>query len=132
MAFVTTLHLQASAAAALSCKPMLPVTRGGHGHTLLTYSHLTRGNTTLCESCQIPITLHHALLSCPVHDDLHQILFPDTTSLCELLEDDEIAITSVFLYLKKTNAFIRQLSQNVLRLHLNFFQPFLLHSSHCL
>ncbi len=31
MAFVTTLHLQASADAALSCKPGSPVTRGGHG-----------------------------------------------------------------------------------------------------
>ncbi len=30
MAFVTTLHLQASDDAALSCKPMRPVTRGGH------------------------------------------------------------------------------------------------------
>ncbi len=29
MAFVTTLHLQASADAALSCKPVQPVTRGG-------------------------------------------------------------------------------------------------------
>ncbi len=31
MAFVTTLHLQASADVALSCKPEKPVTRGGHG-----------------------------------------------------------------------------------------------------
>ncbi len=29
MAFVTTFHLQASADAALSCKPGQPVTRGG-------------------------------------------------------------------------------------------------------
>ncbi len=32
MAFVTTLHLQASADAALSCKPGRPVTRRGCGH----------------------------------------------------------------------------------------------------
>ncbi len=34
MAFVTMLHLQASADAALSCKPGRPVPRGGHvfGH----------------------------------------------------------------------------------------------------
>ncbi len=31
MAFVTTLHLQASADAALSCKPGRPVTIRGHG-----------------------------------------------------------------------------------------------------
>ncbi len=31
MGFVTTLHLQASADAALSCEPGMPVTRGGHG-----------------------------------------------------------------------------------------------------
>ncbi len=31
MAFVTTLHLQASADAAFSCKPVWPVTRGGCG-----------------------------------------------------------------------------------------------------
>ncbi len=30
MGFVTTLHLQASADAALSCKPVRPVSRGGH------------------------------------------------------------------------------------------------------
>ncbi len=30
MAFVTTLHLQVSADAALSCKPGRPVTKGGH------------------------------------------------------------------------------------------------------
>ncbi len=29
MAFITTLHLQASADAAMSCKPVQPVTRGG-------------------------------------------------------------------------------------------------------
>ncbi len=33
MAFVTTLHLQASSDAALSCKPVRPVTKGGHGTT---------------------------------------------------------------------------------------------------
>ncbi len=32
MAFVTMLHLQASADVALSCKPGRPVTRGGHGN----------------------------------------------------------------------------------------------------
>ncbi len=31
MAFVITLHLQASADAALSCNPVRPVTRGAHG-----------------------------------------------------------------------------------------------------
>ncbi len=33
MAFVTMLHLQASADAALSCKPGRPVSRGGHGYS---------------------------------------------------------------------------------------------------
>ncbi len=32
MAFVTILHLQASADAALSCEPGRPVTRGGNGY----------------------------------------------------------------------------------------------------
>ncbi len=44
MAFVTTLHLQASADAALSCKPVRPITRGGHGmahlHDHDSYTHL--------------------------------------------------------------------------------------------
>ncbi len=35
MSFVTTLHLQASADAALSCKPVQPVTTGGRGYTLI-------------------------------------------------------------------------------------------------
>ncbi len=38
MAFVTTLHLQTSADAALSCKPGRPVTRGGHEQGLFATS----------------------------------------------------------------------------------------------
>ncbi len=34
MAFITTFHLQASADAALSCKPERPVARGGHGFSI--------------------------------------------------------------------------------------------------
>ncbi len=37
IAFVTTLHLQASADAALSCKPGRLVTRGGHAPTELAH-----------------------------------------------------------------------------------------------
>ncbi len=40
MAFVTTLHLQASVDAALSSKPGRPVTRSGHGTSVEKSAHL--------------------------------------------------------------------------------------------
>ncbi len=44
MAFVITLYLQASAVAALSCKLVQPVIRGGHGTT-----NSCRNSVTCCE-----------------------------------------------------------------------------------
>ncbi len=50
MAFVTTLHLQASADAALSCKPGRSVTRGGHGSGPLTIQ--IKGNLSTLDECK--------------------------------------------------------------------------------
>ncbi len=61
IASLTTLHLQASADAALPCKPRRSVTRGGHAQTVpptekpyVYAQRRTLGNTALffCEVCQ--------------------------------------------------------------------------------
>ncbi len=52
MAFVTALHLQASADAAFSCKPLWPVTRGGHcsPHIVGKLVKSTNCTQTVCET----------------------------------------------------------------------------------
>ncbi len=64
MAFVTTLHLQASADAELSCKPVRPVTRGGHDmfHVLETVLPDVIYFSFCCTRIRIPSSIYRLTL----------------------------------------------------------------------
>lgn len=80
------------------------LTRLRLGHTKITHSNLKKQPTLLCSLCNLPLTIHHLLATCPSLS-LQRTKNFKSPSLTLMLSDNPQKIKFLFNFLKSINLF---------------------------
>jgi len=73
------------------------------GHTHMTHSYLlNKSPQPICQNCSVPLSVRHVLIDCPAYSAIRSRLSL-SSSLPDLLRDDERSVSQLFIFLRSRN-----------------------------